>query len=275
MHVEVQGGLPWYNIFGLDRPLHWSDVFHARYFLPPGSFVGIGAIEAHRRSLTQSRVLMEYGQNSYSSGAVPPVVIKVNKPELDEGEAEYIQQRWMARHASGNRLPAVVPGIMDISPIGMSMQDAEYLSSRKFNVAEIAYMFNLAPEDLGVTAGEARALTYQNLEQATLQRLVYTMQPIMSRIEQTFRSCLPGSKLARFITADILRTDFKTRMEGYAIAIKAGVMTVDEVRALEKARPLTPAQKAELAALNAPRALAAPKDNDTMPDEMQKEMTNV
>ena len=39
---------------------------------------------------------------------------------------------------------------MEVEKIGLSMQDAEYLQSRMFNVAEIAFMFNLSPEDLSL-----------------------------------------------------------------------------------------------------------------------------
>lgn len=238
VYIDVIDGLPWYNITPVGKWVPWYQMFHVRFYLGPSSFVGVGVIEAHRRSLMASHVLMTYGQNSYQSGGVPPMVIQVDKPELTQTEAEAIQARWLERHVMGNRIPAVVPKIMTVTPMGMSMQDAEYLSSRKFNVAEIAYMFNLSPEDLGVSAGDSRALTYNNLEQKTRERLVYSLQPIMTRIEQAFGDCLPGAQEARFDTTDVLRGDTKTRYESYRISREMGMHSINELRHMDRLPPI-------------------------------------
>jgi HK97 family phage portal protein len=237
--MEMDDGYPWYNIVGMDRWMSWNEIFHARGYLSPGSLWGVGVIEAHRRGLRYSRTLADFGQQAYSNGGVPPVVIKVNKPELSDTEAAYIQGRWVARHASGNRQPAVIPQIMDVEKIGLSMQDAEYLQSRMFNVAEIAYMFNLAPEDLSASlVGSNSSLTYSNLDQKTRDRLLYTMQPIMVRIEQTYGDVLPGAQTARFTAEETMRMSFKERMDAYKVARETGVYTLDELRAMERQPPL-------------------------------------
>jgi HK97 family phage portal protein len=260
---EVVDGMPWYHISPVARWFQHDEIFHVRNFLVPGSFWGVGSIEAHRTSMMAAHTLMQYGQNSYTSGAVPPMVIQVDKPEITATEAEAIQTRWMERHHSGNRKPAVIPKIMTITPMGMSMADAEYLQSRQFNVAEIAYMFNLSPEDLGVSAGNSRALTYNNLEQKTRERLVYSLQPIMTRIEQAFADCLPFSQEARFDTSDVLRTDTKTQYETYDIGVRGGWLSINEVRHMNKQGPIPGGDAYAAPGSVEPPAVKATTDNDT------------
>lgn len=233
--LEMERGYPWYQVAGLDRWFGWNEVIHVRGYLSPGSLWGVGVIEAHRKNLRYAHTLMSYGQQAYSNGGVPPVVIKVNKPELSEPEAAYVQQRWVARHASGNRQPAVIPSNMEVSPIGLSMQDAEYLQSRMFSVAEIAYMFNIAPEDLSASLSPSgSSLTYSNLDQKVRDRLIYTMQPIMVRIEQAWSDLMPGATKTRFTAEEMLRSSFRERMESYKLARESGVYTLDELRVLER-----------------------------------------
>src|SRR5215510_11662593 len=137
--VNFDQGELTYDIVGMDRSLRWNQVFHARGFMLPGMLTGVGVIEAHRNGLFQVRELMDYGAGAYGSGGVPPVVMRVDKPELAEGEAEYLQSRWVQRHTVRDRRPAVIPKIVEIEKVGLSMEDAEYLKSRQFSIAEIAY----------------------------------------------------------------------------------------------------------------------------------------
>jgi HK97 family phage portal protein len=232
--VNFDKGQLTYDIVGMDRTLRWFEVFHARGFMLPGMLTGVGVIEAHRNGLFQTRQLMDYGAGAYSQGAVPPVVMTVDKPELSEAEAEYLQSRWVTRHTAMDRRPAVVPKIVDVKTVGLSMQDAEYLQSRQFSIAEIAYMFNLDPMDLsaGFGSGSGR-MQYQNLETRMRERLIFSLTPWMNRIEQTYANDLPGNCYAKFNTADLFRGDSLQRMQMYEIALRNNIYTHPEVRILE------------------------------------------
>lgn len=236
---DLDDGYVMYTINGLDRKLEWSEMLHIRGFMLPGMLTGIGVIEAHRQSLTATRLLMDYGAGAYAGGGVPPVVMRVDKPELSEQEAEYLQSRWVARHSAMDRRPAVIPKIVELEKVGLSMQDAEYLQSRQFSIAEIAYMFNLDPDDLNAGFGShSGRIEYQNMEAKTRDRMIYSLQRWMSPIEQAFSFDLPGTSFARFSTQELFRADTKSRMEMYAIALTNGIYTLDEVREMENLEPL-------------------------------------
>jgi HK97 family phage portal protein len=233
--VNYDQGVLTYDIAGVDRPLSWLEVFHVRGFMLPGMLTGVGVIEAHRAGLAATRQLMDYGSGAYASGGVPPVVMRVDKPELSEQEAEYLQSRWVQRHGAHDRRPAVIPKIVEIEKVGLSMQDAEYLESRQFSIAEIAYMFNLDPEDLSASLrNRSGRIEYQNIEAKMRDRLIFSLQMWMSRIEQAFRMDLPGSQYARFNTNELFRADSLTRMRTYDLALRNKIYTLQEVRIMER-----------------------------------------
>jgi len=232
--VNFEKGQLTYDIVGMDRSLSWLEVFHIRGFMLPGMLTGVGVIEAHRSGLGQIRDLMDYGAGAYGSGGVPPVVMRVDKPELSEQEAEYLQSRWVQRHTPRDRRPAVIPKIVEIEKVGLSMEDAEYLQSRQFSIAEIAYMFNLDPEDLGAgfSASSGR-MQYQNLETKMRDRLIFSLNPWMYRIEQAYDNDLPQHVKARFNTSDLFRGDSLQRMQMYEVALRNDIYTKEEVRGFE------------------------------------------
>jgi HK97 family phage portal protein len=237
--VDFDEGFLQYTISGFPRKLMWTEMFHVRGFMLPGMLTGIGVIEAHRSSLTSVRQLMDYGSGAYAGGGVPPVVMRVDKPELSEQEAEYLQSRWVQRHSALDRRPAVIPKIVELEKVGLSMQDAEYLESRQFSIAEIAYMFNLDPNDLSADFGaHSGRMEYQNMEAKTRDRMMYSLQRWMSPVEQAFGDDMTGNSHARFNAAQLFRADTKSRMETYAIALDNNIYTLDVVRRMEFLDPL-------------------------------------
>ena len=65
-----------------------------------------------------------------------------------------------------------------------------------------------------------------------------TLLPWIGRIEAVLDAQLPRGTELRIEVDGLLRADTKTRFETYAIAIDKGILTVDEVRALETRPPL-------------------------------------
>ena len=238
--IEMRDGYPWYYIHVLNRWFPYSEIFHVRGFMMPGMIQGIGVVEAHRAGLSGIRKLMDFGTGAYASGAVPPVVMTVDKQELSEQEAEYLQSRWVARHGGLDRRPAVVPKIVDVETVGLSMADAEYLQSRQFSIAEIAFMFNLDPEDLsaGFSQAGAGTLRYQNMETRVRDRLIFSLQCWISRIEQVFTQNVPGDNYASFNTDELTRSDALSRFKTYEIALRSHIWVPNEVRSMEGYDPI-------------------------------------
>ena len=74
------------------------------------------------------------------------------------------------------------------------------------------------------------------------------------RIEEALTAHMPRPQYAKFNLDAGVRADLKSRMESHEIAMRTGVSTQDEARALEEKEPLTPEQKAEWLAMYGPQS---------------------
>jgi HK97 family phage portal protein len=236
MTVEMgSDGLPRY--FLDQNRINPLDVLHIRGYLPPGSTTGIGIVEAQRRGIRLALDIDKHQLGQLESASVPPVTIKVNRPEISDTQAMDIQTRWMARHGLGNRAPAVIPTSIDVQPIGWTPQDTQFLESKQFMAAEICWWFGIDPRLLGLSAG-GQSLTYSNIETTYVDLQRMSFLPWTSRIESALSRVLPRSQAARFDFSPILRTTLQDRYAAYAIGVEGGWLTVDEVRVFENMGPL-------------------------------------
>jgi HK97 family phage portal protein len=118
--------------------------------------------------------------------------------------------------------------------VGMTFEDLQFLELKKFQVAEIARLFRVPLHMLFDDKAQPRA----NMEQASLEFVVYTLRPWLVRFEQTIaRDLVLPSERRRFFAehnvAGLLRGDFAGRMQGYSLARQWGWLSVNEIRKLE------------------------------------------
>lgn len=226
-------GLPVYYWGG--EVFSWDEVTHVRGYTSPGALWGLGVIQAFRASLGNMVDTMEYGAQTFRSAAENSVVIQVDRPELSQTQADTIQQRWIDRHASGVRRPAVIPRSMTVTPLAFSPADAQFIESRHMGIAETAFMFGMDPTDLDSTIGGVRgSMTYANREQREIERLTHSVGPWLRRFEQAWSDLLPNRRFMEFNIERLLRTDTKTRLESTAIALASGIFTLDDARSVER-----------------------------------------
>ena len=234
MDVRVVNGRPRYTMVGSDIPL---EVLHIRGLMMPGAVRGIGVVEAQRLGIQLALEMEKYQRGNLTMSSVPPVVIKVNRPEISAEQALDIQSRWIDKHGYGNRTPAVIPTSMDVQTFAWSPEDTQFLESKQYQAAEICWWFGIDPRVLGLAAS-GQSLTYSNIESTyvDLQRMSYT--PWTSRIESALSRVIPRTQGVKFDFAPMLRTTLQDRYSSYKMALEGGWLTIDEVRALENMGPL-------------------------------------
>lgn len=213
-----------------------DDVVHVRAFATPDSPWGIGVVENFRRSLNGALEQQAMAQDTYSRGAVPTGVLTAPVPNPTPEQATEAKERWITAQG-GSRTPAVVGNAWKFQPISWSPEDAQFLESRQFTVAEVALMFNLDPTDLGAAIGTT-SITYQNVEQQEIGRLVDAYTPLMMRFEQAWSDLMPKDTTCRFVPENRLRVDAKTKAEVRQLNIASGIGSADEYRAEDGKKPL-------------------------------------
>ena len=123
---------------------------------------------------------------------------------------------------------------MKYTPIGISPEQAQFLETRKFQINEIARIFRVPPH----MVGDLEKSSFSNIEQQSLEFVKYTLDPWVIRWEQSIqRSLLSKDEKAvyfvKFNLEGLLRGDYQSRMNGYAIGRQNGWMSANDIRELE------------------------------------------
>lgn len=118
-------------------------------------------------------------------------------------------------------------------------EDSQFIETRKFQLTEIARIFRIPPHMIA----DLEKATFSNIEHQGIQFVVHTLRPWLVRIEQAYFMQLLTEEeqkdyFIEFNVDGLLRGDFKTRQEGYAIARQNGWMNADDIRKLENMDPM-------------------------------------
>ena len=123
---------------------------------------------------------------------------------------------------------------MKYHSIGIAPEDAQFLETRKYQVNEICRIFRIPPH---LVADLERA-TFSNIEHQSIEFVQYTIRPWLVRWEQEITKSLLSDEektlyFARFNVDGLLRGDYKSRMEGYAVGRQNGWLSINDIRRLE------------------------------------------
>ena len=129
---------------------------------------------------------------------------------------------------------------MTFTPLSMPNNEAQFIETRRFQVEEICRIYRVPPH---MVADLSRA-TFSNIEHSSIDFAIHTIRPWLVRMEQAMnRALIPEMEKGRFyvqINLDgLMRGDYKSRMEGYAIARQNGWMSANDIRDLENLNPIS------------------------------------
>lgn len=104
---------------------------------------------------------------------------------------------------------------------------------------EICRIFRVPPHLIG----DLSRSTFSNIEHQSIDFATHTIRPWLVRIEQAMNRALfsvseKGRFYVQFNLDGLMRGDYKSRMEGYAIARQNGWMSANDIRALENLNPI-------------------------------------
>jgi HK97 family phage portal protein len=216
------------------KELDPADVWHVRAYTFPGTVLGLSPVEYARQTIGLGLAAEKFGAQWFGDGSIPSGVIYADRDPKEEG-AKKLKAEWVAARRN-NREPAVLAGAR-FEPISVKPEESQFLGTLDANVNSIARIFGVPPEMIaGTTAGP---LAYTSPEMRSLDLLTYTVRGWLVRLENAITALLPSTQFARFNAAGMVRVDLKSRYEAHEIALRAGFLTINEVRALEDRGPLS------------------------------------
>lgn len=217
-----------------------DECLHLRHRIGPDGVLGLSPIAVARGVIELAQSEQEHGTATFRQGAKLAGVLEtaaVLKPE----QREALKQSWANQYGgAGNsgKTPVLEAG-MTYKPISMSLEDAEWIEARKFNVAEVARLFRVPPTIIGAM----EAANYSNSVELNRQFVTLTLRRWLTMWEQAISTkCLTdaGRRIyfAEHSVEGLLRGDSTTRAAFYASGIQAGWMKPSEARELENLPPL-------------------------------------
>ena len=180
----------------------------------------------------------EYGAKFFAHGAAPSGVLEHPGTLKDPSR---VRESWQATFggSSNSGKVAVLEEGMKYTPISVPPEQAQFLETRKFQINEIARIFRIPPH----MVGDLEKSSFSNIEQQSLEFVKYTLDPWVSRWEQAMTKVLFSEEekqhfSIKFNVDGLLRGDYQSRMNGYAIARQNGWMSANDIRRLEELDPL-------------------------------------
>lgn len=214
-----EDGFVVYEIGG--EPYVPDELVHVRCGVTvPGQIMTIGFIEANRRALSGHLDQQGMANSVWKEGAVPSGVVQLDVDNPTVEQATTVKTNWIG-NLGGRRGVAVTGRKQTYTPITWSADDAQFIESRQFSVAEMALMMGLQPSKLDATIG-GQALTYGNRQDDNLQTIVEAYTPVMLPVEQAWSRLIPGKAFVRGNPEALLRSTTRERIELTVLAQSAG-----------------------------------------------------
>jgi len=223
---------------GVEKIFPMSDILHIRGLSSDG-IVGYSPLSLLKDTFGHCKAVSEYSSSYFKNDASPGGLL-VSPNSLNAQSMSNLRKAWEQGHSGKNRHKvAILDSGLEWKSIGISPQDSQLIESQKFSVVEIARVFRVP---LNLIMDYERS-TYSNVTEQNRSFLTHTLQPWLTRIEQSIsKTLLTESEKSKYIvehlTQGFLRADTKTRYESYKIAVDAGFLTIDEVRQLENLNKL-------------------------------------
>lgn len=207
------------------RSIHWV--------LFPGRTRGLSPLEVQRNTVGMGLAMDRFLSQFYGEGATPSSVLETDQ-RITPDQAELMRQTWEDSHYKRRR-PAVLTGGLKWRSITTSASDMQMIEHRESIIRDIARAYRIPLHMIIGSGGNSQ--TYQNVEQAGINFVRYTLLPWMRRIEDAISEMLPLTQKVLFNPNEFLRADLTTRVNAQRVQILSGTLSPNEARQQENREP--------------------------------------
>ena len=215
------------------------DVFHIRGLGWDG-IRGYSVVWNAARTLGVHLALDEMAAAYFRNGAKPGLAIEVPvtmSPEALKAQLEMIRARYSG--PSNAAAPIVLDNGTKLHTLSIPNNEAQFLESRKFQVEEVCRWFGVPPHK----ALHLDRATWNNIEHQALDYVQSALLPWCRRLEEEATRKLlfayPAT-YSKLMLQGLMRGDTSSRVSYYREMRALGVLSVNEIRALEDLDPIGP-----------------------------------
>jgi HK97 family phage portal protein len=227
---ELVGGRKTYRVGG--KTVADEDIFH---IMSPGfnGLEGVSVIAMHRASVATVVEMQRFTEGFYANGTKLAGALE-HPGELGSEASQRLRENFDAIYAGGHNAGkvAILEEGMKFNPFTMPLGDAEFVATNRFQIAQIARMFDMPLHKLG----EMDGAKYNNVEQGNIAYVIDCIEPHLEQTVQelnakVFAPADRGRCKIRIPTAELLQGDMLSRMQALGAARQWSLLTINEARA--------------------------------------------
>lgn len=216
-----------YNYMGTTYPA--SVMEHLQLFPRAGWLKAPSPINVCSQDIVAALDLRDFQANWFSSSGVPTGILK-RTGEVNAADANEIRTRWQEMQAT--RQLAVLGNGFEYQTIAESPADMMFTEISKQSVQQIARLFGIPARKL-VTGVDGTSDTYSNLTDEEYAFYRETLMAYTRPIQDALSNCLARGSRVEFLWEDLFQADKASRIQMWADAIAAGIITPEFAAAKE------------------------------------------
>lgn len=181
-------------------------------------------------------VSLERAAYNMSQDPVPAGILKNTGADLTEDQVTSLLSAWKV--ARQNKSTAYLNASMEFDKIGLNSEEMGLNAARQYIAGEIARMMNVPGYIVSADQGSG-STTYYNALETRRDLRDYTLRGYVSVIEHrlSMQDITPNGQYVRFGFDDYLRGTPTERIDVITKMLDAGLISLDEARAMEDLAP--------------------------------------
>lgn len=215
-----------------------EDIFHVAG-LGFNGLIGYSPIQYQREAVGVGLSAQDWQASSFRTGGRLQLAFIHPAPKApsEQGRKDFreaIRREYGGRE--GQPIGVLWEG-MKVEKLSMSMEDAQFIESRKYNRTEICAIYRVPPHKIM----DLERATFSNIEQQSISYVIDAIRPWAVRWEQAINQRLLGSSgkfFAEHAMEGLLRGDIASRYAAYSVGRQWSWLTVNEIRSLENMNPV-------------------------------------
>lgn len=237
---------------GTTVDIYPEDMFHLKGLGFDG-MVGYSIVKLAQEAISMGLATEQFGAAFFGNGAVLGTVITAPQGvELKESAVKNLKKTFDKRHKGSRKSHGteVLDQGMEAKMLGVPPEQAQFLETRKFQLAEIARWFGVPLHKLMSDTG----VTFKNVEQLDIIFVKDVLMPWAKRWEEEVDIKLIGRDQpdlhSKMNSKGLIRGDITTRKEWYKTMFGIGAYSVNDILRHEDEDPIGPEGDIRMVPLN-------------------------
>lgn len=233
VNVELRNGRREYKLGNTDVT---GEILHIRYHSNTADARGHGPLEVAGARMTQIGLLQRYASNLAETGGVPHYWISLDR-KITPSEGRDLLESWIESRTKYAGYPAIIgSGGKFEQAKTMDAKEMGLLEISQFSESRICVLLGMPPFLVGL-AGASGSLTYSNIQDLFDYHDRSSLRPTARMVMDALSLwALPSGHTAELNRDDYTRPTLTDRVQAYKTLIELGILTVKEVRIMERFR---------------------------------------